>query len=385
MSILASRSSGNVCKSVMRPRLLTVIPNLGLAGAERVVANLLTAMQLELFDYHLVTLQWPAEFKQHRLPNHVQWSILGASRVEMSAPALSRYLRKLQPDLICSHIAAMNVVTSLAVALSGIRTKLILVDHHVASHKIVGSGPFHRLLLPAMRWAYPRSDRVIGVSSPVLETTYQIVRSPKCKGMVIPNPVVFPELEDCSLEPTGHPWLDNCGHEVILGVGRLLPSKNFKLLIDAFALVAKRRPRSRLIIIGSGPQRSALQDHISCLGLQSCAQLVGLKENPFSAMRRARLVAVTSASEGLSTVLIEAMACGTSVVTTDFASAKDALPSWGPQPVSHTPEAVADAIGEGLDHPVEPERLKAWASRFAAGPIARRYEGLFLDLLAERL
>jgi glycosyltransferase involved in cell wall biosynthesis len=101
-------------------------------------------------------------------------------------------------------------------------------------------------------------------------------------------------------------------------------------------------------------------------------------------MRRARTVAVTSHSEGLSTVMIEAAALGTSVVATDFASAREALPGWT-VPVPFDPAAVAEAIERQLDQPPERDRLQAWASQFEVASIARRYEQLFLDLLPGEL
>ncbi len=372
----------------VRPRFLTIIPHIGLGGAERVVANLLATMRPELFDYHLVTLNVPDGGTEQTLPPYVNRSVLNATRVETAGIALARYLRRLRPDLICSHVVAMNVITSMAVLASGIDSRLVLIDHHVATQSNVGSsnvkgpGLFHPLLRPAMRWAYPRSDRFVGVSSTVLGETQRVVGANRGKGVVIPNPIVRDDLVARSQEPAGHPWLDQAGFEVVLAVGRLVPVKNFHLLINAFALIAERRANARLIIMGIGPLRSELEAQIQRLGLESRAQLIGQKENPFSAMRRARTIAVTSHSEGLSTVLIEAMACGTPVVATQFQSAGEALPSWGGRPVPFTPEAVANAIEQRFDHPEDPQRLKTWATQFAAAPIARRYEQLFLDILA---
>jgi glycosyltransferase involved in cell wall biosynthesis len=360
-----------------------VIPYLAVAGAERVVANLLAAMRADLFDYHLVTLRSRPGQQEHRLPPHVHRSILDSSRAETALMSLARCFRSLRPDVICSHIVAMNVITAAAVALSGIRTRLVLVDHHLATESIVSSGPFHALLPATMRWAYRRSDRIVGVSSAVLENSLRVVRTIANKGLVIPNPVVFPEMLALSEETADHPWLNEPQYEVVLGVGRLVLFKNFELLIDAFARVAARRPHSRLIILGSGPLHSVHDAHIRRLGLEAKAQLIGFRANPFPAMRRAGTVAVTSHSEGLSTVLIEAMACGTQIVATQFSSAKETLPNWGPRPVPFTPEAVASAIEQRLDHPDDPRRLMAWASQFAVGPIARRYEQLFLEVLVD--
>lgn len=368
-----------------RPRFLTVIPDLGIGGAERVVANLLCAMQPDLFDYHLVTLTLYED--QYRVPDHVSWKILNSPRVETAGIALAQHIRAVKPDIICSHIVSMNICTAMSCAISRSHARLVLVEHHVATQAIVsdtstnGTGVLHKILVPAMRWAYARADTIVGVSSAVLEETLRVTGVEASKGVVIPNPVVFADLEDRSAELAGHPWLDDPSYEVVLGVGRLIPFKNFSLLIDAFARIAPQRPRARMIIYGEGHLRPALEAQIKQLGLETRAQLVGLKPNPYSAMRRAAVVAVTSYTEGLSTVLIEAMACGTPVVATDFASARETLPSWAHPPVALTPDAVAEAIIRVLSLPRETEQFKRFAASFSVAPVARRYEQVFLDLL----
>jgi glycosyltransferase involved in cell wall biosynthesis len=366
-----------------KPRLLTVIPNLRYGGAERVVANLLHAMRPELFDYHLVTMapsiNAVCEFP---IPDHVSRSLIEASRVEASSFGLARLLRRLKPDLVCSHIAAMNVVTGMAYAVTRSRARLVFVDHHVASRTLVSSGPFHALLSPSMRLTYRLCDCIVGVSRAVLEDSLRIVGDRAKKGIVIPNAVVTPNIQAMSEHASDHPWLDDPGFDVVLGIGRLVAFKNFELLIDAFALVAQRRLRARLVIMGEGPLLERHQAHIDRLGLTQRAELVGHCKNPFPGMRRARTVAVTSHSEGLSTVMIEAAALGTPVVATNFVSARDALPGWA-VPVPFHPAAVAEALERQLDQTPDRHRLQAWASQFEVASIARRYEQLFLDLSSQ--
>ena len=367
-----------------KPRLLMIIPDLGIGGgAERVVANLLGAMDPGLFDYHLATLtEYP---EQHRVPEHVNWVTLNCPRVETSLLTVARHIAEVKPDVICSHIVAMNVCTAASAAAARSQPSLVMVDHHIATDVIVsdtsakGKGPLHTFLVPAMRWAYGKADRIVGCSRAVLNETVRVAGVDPSKGVVIHNPIVFADLEQRSQEPTDIPWLNDPGLEVVVGVGRLIPFKNFELLIEAFALLSARRPQARLVILGDGYLRPVLQDQIEKHGLAEKAQLAGARQNPYAAMARARVVALTSFTEGLSTVLVEAMACGTPVVATNFASARDVVPDWGIPPVEFSPEAIAAALEAALVSERQSDRLKKFASSFAVGPVARKYEEVFLE------
>jgi glycosyltransferase involved in cell wall biosynthesis len=104
-----------------------------------------------------------------------------------------------------------------------------------------------------------------------------------------------------------------------MGVGRLVPQKNFRLLIDAFAIV-RRSHDARLIILGEGPERPLLEAQVRQYGLHDVVDLPGFLDNPYACMARASVFALSSDFEGLPTVLIETLAIGTPVVSTDCES-----------------------------------------------------------------
>ena len=116
-------------------------------------------------------------------------------------------------------------------------------------------------------------------------------------------------------EPVDHPWFAS-GLPVILAVGRLDAQKNHGLLLRAFSLLPLDL-NARLLIVGEGPCREALTAEIRALGLESTVQLLGEDVNPFRFMARANCFVLSSNHEGLPGVLIEAMACGVPVVSTD--------------------------------------------------------------------
>jgi len=187
--------------------------------------------------------------------------------------------------------------------------------------------------------------------------------------------VVSDDLDALASEPIEHPWLVPGPPPVVLAAGRLTAQKDFPTLLRAFARLVPERDL-RLMILGEGPDRAALEAEIEALGLGDRVALLGFQANPFSYMARARLFVLSSAWEGLPGVLIQAMACGTPVVSTDCPSGpREVLEGGrlGPLVPVGDAEALARAIMQTLDAPLPAEILKARAAQYGLAPVSRRY------------
>jgi len=136
------------------------------------------------------------------------------------------------------------------------------------------------------------------------------------KFVTIYNPLYCSAVIDRASSPTDHPWLMRRDAQVIVAVGRLTPQKGFDTLLRAFVLV-RQRLDARLIVLGEGPDRAALTNLASLLGVREYVDFAGFMENPYVYMRRASVVAMSSRYEGFGNVLVEAMAVGTPVVSTN--------------------------------------------------------------------
>jgi len=201
-----------------------------------------------------------------------------------------------------------------------------------------------------MRLFYPWADKVVAVSKGVADDLVRITRLPKDKIQVIYNPVVTSEFFIKAEEPLDHPWFKPGEPPVILGVGRLTEAKDFPTLIRAFTLVRKERP-ARLMILGEGEDRPKLDALVKELGLEKDVALPGFVENPYKYMKRAAVFVLSSKWEGLPTVLIEAMALGTPVVSTACPSGPSEIlegGKWGRLVPVGDVEALAKAIVEAL-------------------------------------
>jgi CDP-glycerol glycerophosphotransferase len=115
------------------------------------------------------------------------------------------------------------------------------------------------------------------------------------------------------------------GTTTFITAGRLSPEKNHERLVRAFEIVHRETPATRLVIMGEGPLRPDLERLVDSLGLESVVTLAGHVPNPYYAMARSDCFVLSSNYEGLPMVLLEAMALGLAVVSTNFASVRDAV------------------------------------------------------------
>jgi glycosyltransferase involved in cell wall biosynthesis len=154
------------------------------------------------------------------------------------------------------------------------------------------------------------------------------------------------------------------------------------MLFHAVAKVRQNRA-VRLIVLGEGPERAALEQLADQIGISDILAMPGFVDNPFAYMRQARLFVLSSRWEGFGLVIIEAMACGCPVLSTDCPSGPAEILEGGRfgrlAPVGNV-DAMARAIEESLDAPADSEGLVLRARDFELDRIARMYlEVLELD------
>ncbi len=165
----------------------------------------------------------------------------------------------------------------------------------------------------------------------------------------------------------------------IMTVGRLKRVKNHALLIRAFAKVSEIQP-ARLMIVGDGELRDELEALIAELGLGGKVVLPGFVNDPTPLYRSADLFVLSSNYEGFGNVIVEAMACGVPVVSTDCPAGPSEILENGRfgtlVPVGDV-DALASAMMSALQTGHDPEVLKRRAAAFAPEVAASKY----LDLL----
>ena len=282
---------------------------------------------------------------------------LKRDRVLACLPALANYLKARRPLGMISAMTHANVVAIWANRVSGAHTSILVSEHVNLSHSRSAAMSVRQHLMPLfMRMSYRHANHIVAVSDGVADDLAAEINLPRKRIKVVYNPVDSIQVSTLSNAELIHPSLPDASVPVILATGRLHSQKDFPTLIRSFARLRKNRP-VRLVILGEGEQRGDLEALIESLGLTGEILLPGFVDNPYSWMRRASLFVLSSSYEGFGMVLVEAMACGTPVVSTDCPSGPAEILEngrWGALVPVGDVAALASAMTASLasdDHP----------------------------------
>lgn len=354
-----------------KQRVSILISNLMAGGAERVTLNLIDGLVQLGCEVQLVLFSAVGELLAD-VPEGIEVIDLACERAHRGAIPLARYLRHQVPDVLIGTEGHANIVAYFARLLAGVETRLVFTEHLA----LTGSprnirDRLYRLLASRI---YRRVEAVVAVSGGVADSLVRGVGLPRESISVIYNPVLTEHFWETVAEPVEDPWFAPGGPPVILGVGRLVAQKDFPTLLKAFARV-RQTHEARLMILGEGPDRRALEAQALELGLEGQVRLPGFVSKPASYMAHSSVFVLSSVREGLPTVLIEALAAGVPVVATNCESGPMEILDGGKLgrlvPVG-APEELGAAIIAALDDgkcSVE----KAILTKYSPKEAARRY------------
>lgn len=364
----------------MSNRLALYLPSLNPGGVQRVMLNLARGLTERGQRVDLVLAQAEGPFL-NQIPAGVRLVDLRASRVLASFPALVKYLLREQPTAMLAAQTHCNLVALLArrMALPGMR--LIISEHGHVTSALQSSRRFAERFYPfLMRMFYHLADRIVAVSYGAAADLAKRAGLQPEKITVIYNPVVTPDMDVLMCTPLVHPWFAANQPPVILAVGRLDSTKDYPTLLHAYAILRSRR-LVRLVILGEGLQRHELQSMVAKLHIAADVYMPGFADNPFAYMARCAVFVLSSRWEGFGNVLVEAMACGAQVVSTDCPSGPAEILENGRYgrlvPVGD-PYVLAAAIETALDNPIPVEQVHARAFTFSIPAAVEKYFQLLI-------
>lgn len=348
-------------------------------GIGRNILNLADAFQGLGCRIHLL-IDKPKGPYLEQLHPAVEVVSLPTSHALSGIPRLGSYLRRERPDVLLTPNVRHTELALRARRLFRSSVRVYVNVHNTYSKTFQNlSVRKRRRRLAKIKALYPRCDGIIPVSAGVAADFSSLTALPAKSLSTIHNPVVTRNLEKMAEEPIEHPWFRDDKRPIILAVSRLEKAKNLPLLIEAFELVRPRIP-IRLVLLGDGSQRSALQSRIQASPFHDDILLLGYQKNPYKYMKHASLFVLSSSWEGFGNVLVEAMATGTPVVSTDCPHGpREILDDgrYGPLVPVENASALATAVLETLHDPPSRTALKQAAERFRDTTIARQYLELF--------
>lgn len=318
------------------------------------------------------------------LPAGVPVVAFETSRTSFDLLPLARWLRCERPDVLLASLHHNNVTAMLAAALSRTRTRVVVCQHNALSHEAALMGSWKYRVLPLLyRLMRPLAAGMVAVSRGVANDTAARCGIRRERIAVIHNPVITADFEARAQAPVDHPWLRQREVPVFIAVGRLVPQKDHETLLHAFARLAARRD-ARLILLGQGPLEGVLRRLARELGVDDRVELAGFQANPLPWVRQATALVLPSRYEGFGNVIVEALGCGTPVISTDCEFGPAEILGDGEfgalVPVGDA-EALAQAMAQDLRARWPADVLKARARQFDAASSARRYMWLFRTLL----
>lgn len=296
-------------------------------------------------------------------------------------PALVRYLQRRRPTALLAAKTPANLAALWARRLAGVSTRVVISERTTLSREVGGRKQWRwRFIVPVIRRVYPWADAIVSVSQGVADDLALVANLPREAIRTIYNPTVHPQIAEKARAPLEHPWFAPGAPPVVLGVGRLEEQKDFPTLLRAFARVRATR-RLRLVILGEGRKRRELETLAATFGVAADVALPGFVGNPYAYMARAAVFVLSSTWEGIANVLIEALACGCPVVSTDCPSGPAEVLANGRYgllvPVGDE-AALARAIVTVLDTPPDRDALRARAASFSVERAVEEYLAVLL-------
>lgn len=356
-------------------------------GAERVISNLAYGLAERGFQVDLIIMQDRGESATRLHPNLrlINFDVQTVSKQHRLLPTgfqsvnslikLVKYLKQHRPTVLLSATHFVNETALLARSLARVPTRVIVTEHTFLSKEAKLTEQVSARLIPwTVRALYALADEVIAVSHGVAQDLATFLGHRHKPIKVIYNSVVTPEIYQLAQHPIEHPWFTQKDYPIILAGGRFVCQKDFPTLLRAFAKVRQTLP-ARLVLLGEGRDRASLEQLAESLGIATAVWLPGFVDNPYAYLKQADVFALSSAWEGLPTILIEAIAIGTPVVSTECPSGPSEILQQGEYgqlvPVGDV-DALAAALVTTLqgNYQLAPDH---WIQEFTPEAVIRQY------------
>ena len=366
--------------------LAMYMPSLAGGGAERQCLSLAAELHCAGLAVTLVLNRVAGEFVDE-VPAGIRVVGLNGRRTLYDIVRLARFLRREQPDILLTNLDHNNIAGCLAKIIAASRTKVIIYQHNAMAREFAAAERWTYHLIPlGYRLLSSCMAAAVGVSEGISRELVDNAGLPPEKVVTIHNIVIGDIFQGRAAENVDHPWFGDRSSPLFVTAGRFVPQKDHETLLNALALHRRSGGRGRLLILGHGPLDETLRAQTSALRLGNSVCFVGFRTNPLPWLRRADAFVLSSRSEGFGNVLVEAMACGTPVISTDCDHGPREILQDGRYGVlvpPRDPHALANALDAARDLRVQfpADMLIARAAAFSSAACTASFLSLFEKLL----
>lgn len=304
-----SAKSLNAVRVNSHPRILFVITGLGIGGAEMQVLELAKRLHARGWPISVVSMTAPEILAERFTDAGMEVEFLGMKAGvpdPMGLLRLALILRRRRPMIVHSHMVHANLLARAVRIL--VRVPVVVCT----AHSMIEGARWRE-------WAYRLTDRfatlTTTISQAAVERYVRVGAVPQKRLRFLPNGVDVQRFQpDKNSRTAKRAELSMGNHFAWLAVGRLVPAKNYALMLRAFA--SARNPNARLIIAGDGLLRPQLEYLARQLDISAQVHFLGSRNDIMELMTAADAYVMSSDWEGMPMVLLEASATGLPIVAT---------------------------------------------------------------------
>lgn len=296
--------------------ILFILPNLEGGGAERVVSIILNNLSINKYEIHLVLICDKGKYKDD-IPEYVSVHVLNFKKLRYSFIGLNKIINKVRPDIVFTTLMHVNIAL-LVIKIFHKNYKLIIREANYLSIAFPKLNLLKRIFFNyIVKIFYPYSDCIVAQCEEMKNDLVKNFRISPNIVKVIYNPIDVSYINRMS-KLGGSPF--NSSKVNLLAVGRLTYQKGFDNLIRSLNVVKVHIPNIHLTILGEGQDFEYLNYLVNSLELNSYVTFLGFQNNPFVFYKNCDIYVLSSRYEGFPNTLLEALACGCKVVSTDCKS-----------------------------------------------------------------
>ncbi|MBQ7235586.1 MAG: glycosyltransferase [Clostridia bacterium] len=306
----------------MKKKIALFISTLNSGGAERVVSHLSKILSV-LYDVHIILYEDVIEYEYEgtlHILNVPATAKNGLSKVRLllkRVKKLKKLIKNEKIDCIISFLDSPNFVNLLTKS-TNCKRIISIRNYSKRENKKTFLGKLTDFFIKRL---YRKADYIVTVSELIKQSYIKEYKLPKKKIVTIYNPYNFNEIDEKSIIPLKSKEENfYYGNFVFINVGRIMYQKGIWHLLKAFLLVYKRYKNVRLVLVGEDLSNGKVMRFIEQAGLEDIVLLTGRTKNPYQYLKNSNCYVLSSLFEGFPNAMVEAMACGCTIIAADCKS-----------------------------------------------------------------